>query len=61
MTDFKHGKCGFSVSFVGTNETTSFTWKEVIARRKETTLRSNDVDVYRNRESEQKASQVLRH
>ena len=31
MNDFKHGRCGFSVSFVGTDETTSFTWKEVIA------------------------------
>ena len=32
MSDFKHGMCGFSVSFVGTDETTSFTWKEVIAQ-----------------------------
>ena len=32
MSDFKTGRCGFSVAFTGTNETTSFTWKEVLSQ-----------------------------
>ena len=35
MTDFKSGRCGFSVSFSGTKESTSFTWKEVMSQPKD--------------------------